>query len=520
MNHSQSTSIMNGGTSPREHPKTDLVLVAALYLWQLSALLVVITLYRLATKGGVGSFLTSLPGVACLAALLILCVSITVIFHRLRYSLRAGSRLTLLTLIMNLVVVVLLCLACELTIRFLSVQTTMGAVIGDTLLPPREWRDVAVHYSGILRKAASRDTFLVYDDMLGWSPGSNRRSENGRFFSSVEGLRSPRPGVRYNDHPSACRVAVFGDSFTFDEEVSFEDSWPHQLELLLPPGCQVLNFGVPGYSVSQAYLRYLRDARSWRPNVVILSPIGHNLLRSMGVYGFLTLPGGMVPHAMPRFVVANDELVPLNLPLPPPEQILSIPSVRDLPYIEYDRMYSETEWDRRYWRLFHVSYLFRYLISQYPLWEAQRPQTSDEQRHIIHREIFRSFNELATARGSVPLIVYLPVDFDLSSWAETTGYVPEAIRIARDAGIDPIDLTPCVRKVNSVDRFAPGNHYQPPASRAVADCLSKPVIAHLQSQDSRTDTLGAVSEKGRARRQGGKERIVSNGVGETMRFQR
>ncbi|MGQ0810067.1 MAG: hypothetical protein ACT4OO_02430, partial [Nitrospiraceae bacterium] len=114
MNHSQSTSIMNGGTSPREHPKTDLVLVAVLYLWQLSALMVVITLYRLATKGGVGSFLASLPGVVCLAALLILCVSSTIIFHKIRHSLRVGSRLTLLTLIMNLVIVVLLCLACEL----------------------------------------------------------------------------------------------------------------------------------------------------------------------------------------------------------------------------------------------------------------------------------------------------------------------------------------------------------------------------------------------------------------------
>jgi hypothetical protein len=82
-----------------------------------------------------------------------------------------------------------------------------------------------------------------------------------------------------------------GDSFTFGLEVRYEDTWPRQLERLLGPEFQVLNFGVDGYGVDQAYLRYRRDGLAWRPEIVVLGVIDDDFRRTMCVYAFLCFPG-------------------------------------------------------------------------------------------------------------------------------------------------------------------------------------------------------------------------------------
>jgi lysophospholipase L1-like esterase len=65
--------------------------------------------------------------------------------------------------------------------------------------------------------------------------------------------------------PAKRRIAVVGDSFTFGLEVRYEDTWPYQLERALGPEFRVLNLGVDGYGVDQAFLRYRRDVLAWRP---------------------------------------------------------------------------------------------------------------------------------------------------------------------------------------------------------------------------------------------------------------
>jgi hypothetical protein len=58
----------------------------------------------------------------------------------------------------------------------------------------------------------------------------------------------------------------------------------------LGPQVQVLHFGVDGYGVDQAYLRYQRDVRPWHPDLVILGFINHDLHRSLAVYSFVSFP--------------------------------------------------------------------------------------------------------------------------------------------------------------------------------------------------------------------------------------
>jgi len=98
------------------------------------------------------------------------------------------------------------------------------------------------------------------------------------------GTRSPRPGTVFADRSADYRIALIGDSFTFSDEASYEESWSYKLERKLRPQVQVLNFGVSGYGIDQAYLRYKRDVRPWHPDIVVLGYIqGGYLANGKGV---------------------------------------------------------------------------------------------------------------------------------------------------------------------------------------------------------------------------------------------
>lgn len=81
------------------------------------------------------------------------------------------------------------------------------------------------------------------------------------------GFRGPAPGAR----PPAgrLRVAALGDSSTFGVFVRDAQTWPRRLEQRLP--VEVLNFGVPGYTVFQGLELYRERVRSFAPAVVVVA---------------------------------------------------------------------------------------------------------------------------------------------------------------------------------------------------------------------------------------------------------
>jgi hypothetical protein len=457
------------------------VLLGSLYVGELCAVLVVLALYRLANKATVSSFPSSWTGLLCLASGLGLLLSGLMVIIEFRRRRLSELRPFALTVAVNLVIVVLSVGSGELAIRLLSSNTESGVRLGSILLYPRKWEDLVSRHLAVLHHTATN--ILVFDELLGWTVGPNRTAGEGLYFSSREGLRSPKPGIAFADRSTSCRIALVGDSFTFGQEVRFEDSWGHRLELALGEQCQVLNFGVTGYGVDQAYLRYMRDVRPWHPDIVIFAFINDDVVRTMSVYGFLYFPEGYMPWAKPRFVLAGEQLSILNAPLPKPDESFSKRSIRELPYISYDRAYRETEWDRRYWRYLPPSYLFRLLHFRYPLWKSLNEQTSNHMMKSINTTIFRSFFQAATSEGSIPIVVYLP---DAHSFHAAKNDTPVGITIVRDAGLEPIDLTTCLSQISFTERFASQDlaaHYSSRANALVASCLLEVVATHLSQKN-------------------------------------
>ena len=359
----------------------------------------------------------------------------------------------------------------------MSETTPRGLVFAKTVLQPHSWREVAARNEAVLARLRAEGSHLAPDPLLGWVLGPGRRSADGLYMSTVEGIRSARQGDTAAARRGGPRVALVGDSFTFGLDVRYEDSWGHRLERALGPDVQVLNFGVEAYGIDQAYLRYVRDVRPWRPKIVILGIIDHDLLRSMAVYFFLSFPGWDYPFAKPRFASEGGDLRLLNAPLPSPDAIAVTPSIGELPFVEYDPGYRAEEWT---WRPLDRSYLHRFAVSKYrDLVLPSRPPES--QMLALNREIVRAFARRTRAEGSVPVVVYFPSDRNFRALAKDPRWRSVGQTMLDGSGVPYTDTTPCLTPLSPAERFpADGrNHFAPPANAAVAACLSDSVRALL-----------------------------------------
>lgn len=118
-----------------------------------------------------------------------------------------------------------------------------------------------------------------------------------------------RKNTFFDVNQSPC-VSTYGDSFTWSAEVSFEDAWPNKLSQLL--GCRVTNFGIGGYGVGQAVLRYEENIQDRAP-ISILTIVPYNAYRNLNQLRSL-LTGSVDPYSLkPRYILEEGalKLVPL-----------------------------------------------------------------------------------------------------------------------------------------------------------------------------------------------------------------
>jgi hypothetical protein len=391
-----------------------------------------------------------------------------------------SERAFVATLATNLVGLSISLGAAEALIRALEVHTEAGPAVAGLLLQPRSWSLVRKRHESILAQAEAV-SFLVADPEMGWVVGKSRQGQNGLYRSSAEGVRSGEVGVSYRNATPRWRVALVGDSYTFGLDVAFEDSWGHHLERMLGADALVLNLGVDGYGIDQAYLRYLRDARPWNPDVAILGIFPHDFDRTMSVYPFVSFPTWGIPFAKPRFVVEGGVLRNVNPAPLSGEQIAARESIFELPWLELDGGFHPDEWR---WRRIHASHLIRFLISSFPRARAVPPQLSEDSKREVNGALLAAFLREAEASGARPLLVYLPSRVELPGDPAYEPMFTRTRELLEERGLDYVDLTPVLGKIAPGERFVEGHgHYTPHANRLVAETLA-PVVRGMFPQAS------------------------------------
>lgn len=219
--------------------------------------------------------------------------------------------------------VLLTLLGLEMVVRLAGDQnadgqfTFMGHTLQPYALPVTQLR------ADIQGYLANKDSsYVLPDSLLGWTYRPNSVWQDLTFTINNDGLRAKR---EYSRQPpiDTLRIALFGDSFVAGDEVSDEEVWGYKLRDALGQAgirTEVLNFGVGAYGMGQAFLRWQHEGKNFDPDIVIFGLQPENLLRNVNVFRQL-LHGSGPPFSKPRFALVDSELVLLNWPAIPPEQL-------------------------------------------------------------------------------------------------------------------------------------------------------------------------------------------------------
>lgn len=180
----------------------------------------------------------------------------------------------------------------------------------------------------IWNRAHKSPSSLRHDEYLGWTgkPG-------GRLRYSMLGVdyNITLNSLGFNDkewaleNPGAMRIAFLGDSFTAGLQVASRDTFVAVAGDILrrkfpDRNIEVMNFGIPGYTIDQELLLYRKMVRRFHPEVVVLCLFTGNdfqEVRSNYNYG--------VSGYKPRFVEKKGKLIIKGVPVPKANQVIASP---------------------------------------------------------------------------------------------------------------------------------------------------------------------------------------------------
>lgn len=169
------------------------------------------------------------------------------------------------------------------------------------------WRAWAVHRRAALAAEQGIPQSLAFDAELGWTNAPSFRSPDGTQQFDSRGLRGTREYA--TDPPEGVlRVALFGESFVYGEEVPDGDDFCAQLEAL-DPAVEAMNYGVSGYGTDQALMRFRREGRSARAHVLCIGLMLENIVRNVSRFTRLRNPYLKGVGIKPRFRLEHDRLV-------------------------------------------------------------------------------------------------------------------------------------------------------------------------------------------------------------------
>lgn len=322
------------------------------------------------------------------------------------------------------------------------------------------------------------ETTMIYNPMTGWSPRPNSRSQDGLYDYNSQGIRSAPQEYELTPPAGVLRIALFGDSFTHAAEVRYEHSWGYFLQeelTRLGQPAEVINFGVNGYGMDQAFLRWQDLGQPYQPQVVIFGLQMENVQRNVNLLRAIYHTRTSLPFSKPRFILQQGRLVPINLPaLPPAELPTLIAHFADWELVRYEYFYDPLDYqDRLWWRSKVVSLAYDLWVGGEP---DERPFSYDPQDEPgqLTLAILTAFEAEVTAQGADFLVVHLPRQHHLEdlvageplSYDELLAEIdrqftlirPEQGQLHQAAGL-------------ALDPLYMGSHYSPMGNHLVAEAI-------------------------------------------------
>ncbi len=274
------------------------------------------------------------------------------------------------------------------------------------------------------RYSQSEESLAIHDARLGYTYRPSYAESRTGLIHNSQSIRVERITKEFSLNPDSgtLRIAIFGDSFSHGDGVIYSDSWGNQLEQELRSQgieAEVLNFGVGGYGMDQAFLRYLNRGVEFHPDIVIFGFSIENTLRNLYLFRYFYKKGLTgIPLSKPRFILNGNELSLVNYPTPAPEEIPDI--LRNFSRwkdAKYDRFHFEDEYQPRFW---HHSRFITLLVSVYRRYRVSLfDNPPDGEGYILAQAIIAAFAQSAAENKSDFVIVHLPPGNHFLQYAKT-----------------------------------------------------------------------------------------------------
>ena len=328
------------------------------------------------------------------------------------------------------------------------------------------------------RLLAGTNTYTDYSATLGWTikPGG---AAPPLYRANAQGIRADR---EYTSVPTrgAVRIAAFGDSFTHGDGVVNAEVWTEVLTRT-KPGVEVLNFGVGGFGLDQAFLRYRREGRAFRPHLVLIGFMTENIKRSVNVYRPYYQPRTQQPLSKPRFALHQGQLSLLENPIGPLSGYRALltdpaPVLRQLG--EHDYYYQRQSHSSR-WDILPSVRLVKLTLDQVRqrgdavIYDGQYNTATEA--FAVTVATFDAFVAEVQADGAQPLILVFPNAADLQRQANRSPRLYQALLDHFDTRkypyVDLLGAFDTCRSDCSIKSLVPG-HYSAGANRMVAEYLA------------------------------------------------
>ena len=218
-------------------------------------------------------------------------------------------------------------------------------------------------------------TFDMYDSSKGWISKPNIRDmqvfDNKLLNTNSKGFRGTTE-YSYSKSQDKIRILVLGNSYTFGEEVSDNETYSYYLQEMLPKA-EIMNLGMHGYGHDQMLVFLKEEGIKYKPDIVILGFIHADMNRNMVNFR---------DYAKPKFDLDNNELRLTATPVPPPEETLKWDWVRP----------------RTFDIISNINYNLRNRLCLY-----------EKEQEDLTTAILTEFARQSESMHAIPIFVYLPI---------------------------------------------------------------------------------------------------------------
>ncbi len=280
-------------------------------------------------------------------------------------------------------------------------------------------------------------SFDIYNPSTGWISRPNLRNVSvfgGKILNTnAKGFRG-QVDYSYGKDPQKTRILMLGDSFTFGENVSDNETYSHYLQQMFP-NAEIINAGIHGYGYDQMLVLLKEEGIKYNPDIVILGFNEWDIERSGLKFR---------DYAKPKFEIENGKLTVTNYPVPDPESVL------------------KWEWARPKIIDIYVMSRHRFIVSS-----GMYEKRVKELTRFILDKIVRTVN----ATGAAPIFVYMPIGKEIIDTHETTRGEDYFLDYCRSNGkVECISLRPYFKaKVDEGVKLKLAGHWCPLGHLAAAE---------------------------------------------------